>query len=73
MNTMENAVSKTFLKVMGFLGSMLLTIFAVMFALVGIVALIGSIIEPNIIGVIGCAGFSFCAFTCWSIRKDPLE
>lgn len=69
---MEQMVSKTFMKVMGFAGSVLLTIFAGMFAMVGIVALIASIVEPDIIGFIGCAGFTACAWVCWSIRKSTL-
>lgn len=69
---MESMVSKTFMKVIGFAGSVLLTIFAGMFAMVGIVALIASIVEPDIIGFIGCVGFAFCAWVCWSVRKCTL-
>lgn len=65
-------VSKTFLKVIGFLGSLLLTLFAGVFAMVGMSALVMSVIEPSIIGFIGCIGMFFCAVTCWSIRKDTL-
>lgn len=71
--TMEKTmVSKTFIKAIGIAGSILLTVFAGMFAMVGLTAFVMSVIEPSIIGFIGCAGLFFCAATCWSIRKDTL-
>lgn len=73
MMTMGKAmVSKTFMKVMGIAGCILLTVFAGMFAMVGIFALRASIVEPDIIGFIGCAGCACCAWICWSIRKSTL-
>lgn len=72
---METHVTKTlivFLKIMGYLGSALLTIFAGIFALVAIAALVDSIINPTVFSVIGCAGCAAAAWMLWSVRKDTL-
>jgi hypothetical protein len=69
---MENAVSKTLLKVIGFGGSLLLTTFAGMFGMVSLSALVMSVIEKDLLSVIGSAVAGFLAWICWSIRKDTL-
>lgn len=72
---METHVTKTlivFLKIMGYLGSALLTIFAGIFALVAIAALVDSIIDTSVFSVIGCAGCAAAAWMLWSVRKDTL-
>ena len=65
-------VSKTFLKVIGFAGSLMLTIFAGIFALVSISCLCMSVIEADVICAIGCMASAFIAWMMWSIRKDTL-
>ena len=65
-------VSKTFLKVIGFAGSLMLTIFAGIFALLSITCCIVSIVEKDFMSVIGCAAAGFLAWMMWSIRKDTL-
>lgn len=72
---MDTHITKTlfvFLKVLGFLASALLTIFAGVFGLLAIVALIQSITNPSIFSFIGCAACSVFAWMFWSIRKDTL-
>ena len=61
-----------FLKVLGFLGSLLLTIFAGAFGFLALVALFESISEPSVFSFIGCVGCAFAACVAWSIRKDVL-
>lgn len=69
---MEQMVSKTFLKVIGFFGSMLLTLFAGVLAMVSLSALIMSITEKDFFSVIACVASGFLAWMFWSIRKDTL-
>ena len=69
---MESMVSKTFLKVIGFAGSVLLTIFSGLFALISLSCLVLSIIDKDVISVIGCLASGFIAWVMWSIRKDTL-
>lgn len=69
---MESMVSKTFLKVIGFLGSLLLTVFAGLFAMVSLSCLFSSIIKKDLLSVIACAAFAALAWIIWSIRKDTL-
>jgi hypothetical protein len=69
---MEQMVSKTFMKVIGFFGSLLLTLFAGMFGLISLSSLVVSIIEGDVLSVI-IAVFAGClAWAVWSIRKDTL-
>jgi hypothetical protein len=69
---MESMVSKTFLKVIGFLGSLLLTLFAGMWGFVCVSALFISIIERDLASVVGCVAAGAAACFCWSLRKAPL-
>lgn len=69
---MESMVSKTFLKVIGFLGSLMLTLFAGMWGFVSLCALFLSIIEGDLFNVIGCVAAGAAAWLCWSLRKTPL-
>lgn len=69
---MESMVSKTFLKVIGFAGSVLLTIFSGLFALISLSCLVLSIIDKDVVSVIGCLASGFIAWVMWSIRKDTL-
>lgn len=51
------------------LGRIFLILFALMFAAVGIAALVSAIIDSDFFGVIGCGACAFLAWTCWSIRR----
>ena len=72
METQVSKATKVCLKLIGFASSLLLTIFAGIFAMMSLSALFLSIIEKDLISVLGCAAAGFVAWTCWSIRKDPL-
>ena len=69
---MESMVSKTFMKVIGFLGSLLLTLFAGMWGFVCVSALFISIIEGGLMNVVGCVAAGAAAWFCWSMRRVPL-
>ena len=69
---MEQMVSKTFLKVLGFAGSLLLTIFSGLFAMVSLSCLVVSIIEKDFFSVIASLAAGVVAWTMWSVRKDTL-
>lgn len=72
METHATKAMIVFLKIMGFLGSALLTIFSGFFGLMAVAALVDSIIDPSVFSVIGCAGCAFAAWMLWSVRKDTL-
>lgn len=69
---MESMVSKTFLKVIGFAGCLLLTILAGIMAMLAISLFIFSIIDGEFLGVAASAASAFIAALCWSLRKDTL-
>lgn len=69
---MESMVSKTFMKVIGFFGSLFLTLFAGIFGFISLSALFLSIIEGDLINVVGCLAAGFAAWWCWELRKAPL-
>ena len=71
METSSKAM-KTFLKVLGFAGSLFLTIFAGIFAMISLSALFISIIEQDFYSVIGCLASGVVAWILWDIRKDTL-
>lgn len=66
---MENTSKtlKTFIKVLDMARFILLTTFSILFAIAGLGALASGF---NLLGIIGCGLFSFCSWTCWSIRRD---
>lgn len=69
---MESMVSKTFLKVIGFFPSLLLTIFAGVFAMLSIGSLVMSIVGNDILSAILSAFAGFVAWMIWSVRRDTL-
>lgn len=60
------------MKLIGFAGSILLTIFAGIFAMMSLSALFLSIIEKDPISVMGCIASGIVAWILWDIRKDTL-
>lgn len=69
---MESMVSKTFLKVVGFFASLLLTVFAGLFGLVSTSCLIMSIIEGDLLSASASIAAAVAAVFCWSMRKEVL-
>lgn len=69
---MESMVSKTFLKVIGFFASLLLTLFSGLFGLVCTSCLIASIIEGDLISASASVAAGVIAVFCWSVRKEVL-
>lgn len=68
----ESMVSKTFAKVIGFTGSLILTLFAGLLGFACVSALFISIIEGDLFSMIGCVAAGAAAWFCWSLRKEPL-
>lgn len=68
----KTIVAKAFMKAIGFGGSLLLTMFAGLFGMVSLSALVMSVIDKDLFSVIGSAVAGFLAWMCWSIRKDAL-
>lgn len=69
---MTSMVSKTLMKVIGIAGSILLTLFAGLWGYVSLSALFLSIIEGDLVNMIGCVAAGLAALFCWSLRKAPL-
>lgn len=69
---MDTNVSKSFIKALGFGASLLLTIFAGIFAMFSLCCLVVSVVEADFMSVIGCMATGFLAWMMWSIRKDTL-
>lgn len=68
---MEAQVSKTFSKVMSFLGAVLMTILAGIFGMLALSFLFISIIEGDLLfGVAATAASAFLAALCWSLRRE---
>lgn len=62
-------INKTIGKVVEFLGQVFLTLLSGVFGLMSIVCLVASIVEGDLINVIGCVGFAGAAWICWDIRR----
>lgn len=69
---MASMVSKAFAKIIGFAGSLFLTLFAGMFGFISVSALIMSVIDKDILTVAASAAAGFAGWMCWNIRKDTL-
>lgn len=68
---MESMTSKTFSKVVSFLGAVLMTILAGVFGMLAISFLFISIIEGDLLfGVVATSVSAFLAALCWSLRKQ---
>lgn len=70
---METMVSKTFTKVIGFFASLLLSLFAGLFAMLSLSSLIMSIVDKDFLSVVLSAFAGFVAWMIWSVRKDTLS
>ena len=68
----ESKVSKKFLAVIGFAGSVLLTIFSGIFAMISLSALVASVIEKDLLSVLACVAAGVISWIMWSVRKDTL-
>jgi len=67
---MESMVSKTFLKVIGFFASLLLTLFAGLLGYTSFACLVMSIIEGDVLTASASIVAGVAAFFCWSVRRD---
>lgn len=67
---MESMVSKTFLKVIGFFASLLLTLFSGLLGYTSFVCLVMSIIEGDVRTASASIAAGVAAFFCWSVRRD---
>lgn len=65
-------VSKTSIKVIGLFASLLLTIFAGVFAMLSVTSLVMSIVGNDILSAILSAFAGFVAWMIWSVRRDTL-
>lgn len=68
----ESKVSKKFLAVIGFAGSVLLTIFSGIFAMISLSALVVSVIEKDLLSVLACVAAGVISWIMWSVRRDTL-
>lgn len=59
-------------KVIGYAGYIFLTLFAVIFAISCIGIFIVGVCEEEFITIIISAACAFCAWVCWTIRKNTL-
>lgn len=69
---MESMVSKTFMKVVGILGCLFLTVMSGIFAMLSLFALVLSIVDKDIVSVMGSVAAGLIAWIMWSVRKDTL-
>ena len=69
---MDSMVSKTFMKVIGFAGCVLLTTFAGIFAMVSLSAFVVSIVEKDLFSVMACIVAAIITMILWDVRKDTL-
>ena len=70
---MEKTAVRAFIKALGITGYILMTVFAVMFALIALVACVSIFTSNIIIGLFGTAGAGACASICWANRKEVLS
>ena len=68
---MENKVSKTFMKVI-VAGALFLTIFAGIFGFISVSCLVMSIINCDLLDVVGCIVTAIAGWWCWSLRREVL-
>lgn len=65
-------VSKTFLKVIGFMGYIFLTLMSGVFAMISLFALVLSVVDKCVVSVMGSIAAGLIAIFMWSVRKDTL-
>lgn len=69
---MKQKAIDIFIKVLGFVGSIFLTIMAGVLAMLSLFALVMSVVDKEFVSIIGCIGAGVAAWILWSIRKDTL-
>lgn len=69
---MENMVSKTFVKVLCLGASIMLTLFAGLFAMSSLTCAVISIVNQDLFTFILAALCGWIAWMIWSVRKDTL-
>lgn len=68
----QSMVSKTLIKVIGIGASIMLTVFAGLFAMCSLCCTVMSIVDKDIFSFILAAFCGFVAWMIWSVRKDTL-
>lgn len=69
---MKTKTLNLIITVLGYFGSLLLTVFSGLFAMISLSALVLSIIEKDLLSVVACGAAGFIAWMMWDIRKDTL-
>lgn len=69
---METKAGKVFLKIIGFLGSLLLTLFTGMFAMITLAALYWSIVDRDLFSVFGCLSAGTLTYVAYNVRRNTL-
>ena len=70
---MEKTAVRAFIKALGITGYILMIVFAVMFALIALVACVSIFTSNIVIGLFGTAGAALLSWMFWSIRKELLS
>ena len=68
----ESKVSKKFLAIIGYAGSLLLLTFSGVFAMIALFALVLSVVEKDLLSVLACVAAGVISWIMWSVRKDTL-
>lgn len=69
---METKAGKVFLKIIGFLGSLLLTLFTGMFAMITLAALYWSIVDRDLFSVFGGLIAGTLTYVAYNVRRNTL-
>ena len=69
---MEKKASKVFIKILGFLGNLLMTLFTGMFAMITLAALYWSIVDRDLISVVGCIAAGTVTYVSYNVRRNTL-
>ena len=67
---METKANKIIGRMVSFGSSLLLTLFSGMFAFTALVGLFCSIVEKDLMNVVGASACGFLAWVLWNIRRD---
>lgn len=69
---MESKAGQVLLKTIGFLSSLMMTFFTGMFALITLAAFICSIVDRDLISVLGCIAAGAVTYVSYNVRRNTL-
>ena len=69
---METKVNKTIARVVGFGSSILMTLFSGIFAFTALIGFFISIVEQDLMSVVGASACGFISWIVWNVRRDLL-